>query len=311
MTKNTFQYSLVVVTYNSAETINKCLASVLNPAEIIIVDLGSRDQTLSMVQKYQAQIFKHPRVDFVEPVRNFAIQKAKSDWVLLLDPDEYLSSNLAAKINSLSGSELNQVDAFYFSRLNFIFGHAMQQTGWWPDYQLRLFRKVKVFWPKEIHQMPVVEGKSKYLAVDKNLAIIHQNYNTLDQYLEKTIRYTSAEIVDAKNNKKLKNADQSINSGDFINTFFAEFYSRFFANKGVEENLHGEALSLLQSYYQLLVKLRVWESTKFKPDTSANLIETVIDQQIKNLHYWRADYYCHRSKGISNIYWRLRRKIRI
>ena len=81
--------SAVINTLNEAKKIGRCLASLKGFAnEVIVVDMMSTDSTRDIVKKYGAKVFKHKRVGYVEPARNFAISKARYDWIIILDADE-------------------------------------------------------------------------------------------------------------------------------------------------------------------------------------------------------------------------------
>ena len=78
--------SVVINTYNEEKKIGRCLASLKGFAnEIIVVDMMSTDRTRELAKKYNAKIFKHKKISYVEPARNFAIEKAKNDCVFILD----------------------------------------------------------------------------------------------------------------------------------------------------------------------------------------------------------------------------------
>ncbi len=91
--------SLVVICFNETEKLQKCLESVEDFAdELIVVDLGSSDDSIEVARKSGAKVFHHKFVPFVELVRDYAISKVSGDWVLVLDPDEEIEENLKEKL---------------------------------------------------------------------------------------------------------------------------------------------------------------------------------------------------------------------
>jgi len=81
--------SVVLVNLNEAVKLERCFKSLIGFAdELVVLDLGSNDQSINICKKYGAKIFKHPFVSFVEKVRNFAVSKTNGEWVLVLDPDK-------------------------------------------------------------------------------------------------------------------------------------------------------------------------------------------------------------------------------
>src|SRR3989344_5022751 len=98
--------SAVIVCLNEGNKLRRCLESLNNFAdEIVVVDLGSKDQSLKVSQEFGAKIYHHNFEPFVERVRNFSISKATGEWILILDPDEVISENLKFKLKEVSKSE--------------------------------------------------------------------------------------------------------------------------------------------------------------------------------------------------------------
>lgn len=92
--------SAAIVTFNEAKKLKDCLFSIKDLAdEIVIIDLGSTDNLDEVLKKFkQVKKVVHERVLYVEPVRQFSIEQCKGDWVLVLDPDERVSSGLGKKL---------------------------------------------------------------------------------------------------------------------------------------------------------------------------------------------------------------------
>jgi glycosyltransferase involved in cell wall biosynthesis len=94
--------SVVINTYNEEANIKKCIESVLSFAdEIVVCDMYSEDNTVSIAQSYGATIIYHEKVGFVEPARYFAISNAKGMWILVLDADEFIEENVKIKLKEL------------------------------------------------------------------------------------------------------------------------------------------------------------------------------------------------------------------
>ena len=110
--------SVVVTTKNEEKRIKACLESVKWADEIIILDNGSTDQTLEIAKKYSNKIFKYQNLDF-SSWRNKGVEKAENQWVLYVDPDERVLSDLRQEIEDLIGQ--NECSAYAFSRKNIIF----------------------------------------------------------------------------------------------------------------------------------------------------------------------------------------------
>lgn len=259
--------SAVVNTYNEEKNIERCLKSVENLAdEIILVDMHSTDKTVEIAKRHQAKIFQHEYTRFVEPARNFALSKATGDWIFLIDADEELSKSLAAKLNEVA--EENKADYVEIPRKNIIFNKWIEHSRWWPDFLIRFFRKGKVRFSDEIHVAPTAEGERMSLEPKEELAIIHHHLQTISQYLERLNRYT--DIQSEEINKK----GYQFKIEDLILKPSNEFFSRFFAGEGYKDSLHGLILAALQGFSEFVVYLKVWELQGFH------------DQNIKDTSKW-------------------------
>src|SRR3989344_4285744 len=170
--------SAIINTLNEEKKIGRCLASLKGFAnEIIVVDMMSSDTTVEIAKSYGAKVFKHKRIGYVEPARNFAISKAKYDWILILDADEELSEGLKTYLKK----EIKEPTADYYRvpRKNIIFGKWMKHSGWWPDYNIRFFKKESVTWNEVIHSVPMTIGKGFDLPQLQDYTIKHRHYSSV------------------------------------------------------------------------------------------------------------------------------------
>ncbi len=271
--------SVVIIARNEEKMIEECLKSVSWADEIIVVDDSSTDKTAELAKKYTSHVYTHKSVGYVEPVRNFALQKATGDWVLLLDTDERISKELASHIQEVIGKG-EDITAYILPRKNIIFGKWIQHTGWWPDYNIRLFKKGSVTWSNAIHSVPEVEGITEKFDAREEYAITHYNYVSVSQYLEKMLRYTSIESEQYK---------EKINISDFISHPAQEFMGRFFMAQGYKDGVHGLVLSALQAFSVFLVRVKVWELNKYEAQGDKNLLKTVQKENKKikkEVAYW-------------------------
>ena len=144
--------SVVLNTKNSQRFLRECLQSVKTIAdEIVIVDMKSTDNTLKIAREFGAKIYQspHPNVGYADPAREFAFAKAQGEWIFMIDSDENISQQLAALIKKIAlgqPTNLPVVDAYFIARRNIIFGKAIEKAGWYPDYQMRLWKKGVIKW---------------------------------------------------------------------------------------------------------------------------------------------------------------------
>lgn len=272
--------SVVINTLNNEFDIKRTINSASWADEILVCDMHSSDKTLEIAKKLGAKAILHKRLKYVEPARNFAINKASSEWILILDPDEEINEELKNRLTKISaGTE--QIDYVRIPRKNIIFGKWIQNSGWWPDYNIRFFKKGKVSWSDKIHKQPQASGLGLDLPAEEKWAITHNHYKNVTEYLERMIRYTRVQA------EELKKEGLVFEWKDLIIKPFEEFLSRFFANKGYLDGIHGLVLSILQAFSQFVLYIRLWELQSFKEaDLNLNDVKEVGRKTANDLDYW-------------------------
>lgn len=241
--------SVVITTCNEAEYVDECLQSVAWADEIIVVDLESTDNTVEVSQRYTEKIYTHPRVPVVELVRDFGIQKATQDWVLVLDPDERVTELLAQTLRTLANE--GDAAAYEIPRTTLMFGYRVN-GAWKLARHIRFFRRGVVQWPGEVHSRPVVDGVVKALALE-NGSIEHLNYTTISQFIEKLNRYTTAEAT------RLRDAGRPFH---WLKLFYQpskEFYRYYLKSGGYKDGLLGLMISLMMVFYSQAAYIKLWE----------------------------------------------------
>src|SRR2546428_5190267 len=114
--------SVVVITKNEERNIGVCLESVRWADEIIVVDAESTDRTIAIAREYTEKVFVRPWPGF-GPQKNFGVEQACTDWVLIVDADERVSQELAGEIRRvLAHRSVQDPVAFQVPRRNFYYG---------------------------------------------------------------------------------------------------------------------------------------------------------------------------------------------
>jgi len=294
--------TVVINTLNEEKSLPRAIASVRNFAdEVVVCDMESEDKTVDVAKSLGAKVFTHKKTGYVEPARNFAISKATNPWVIILDADEEVPDRLAQKIDQILKNP--KADYFRIPRKNIIFGHWMKHSRWWPDYNIRLFRKDFVSWNEIIHAVPMTQGVGGEIEAKEEFAIIHHNYDSVEQYLERMNGYSSQHAA------LLIREGHKFSWKDLIMKPLNEFLSRYFFGEGYKDGLHGLVLSLLQAFSELTVYLKVWQKEKFV-DQNPKLDEiiSVIRDGGKDIRYWESDALFKESGSIRD---RIRRKLKI
>ncbi len=299
--------SAVVNTLNEEENIADCLESLSWADEIVVVDMHSDDHTQEIAKRYTDKIYTHKRMGYVEPARNFAIDKTTGDWIMILDADERVPQSLAAKLIKIAQEKKH--DFVRIPRKNLIFDSWIKHSRWWPDYNIRFFKRGQVQWGDEIHSIPFTQGSGIDLKDKEDLAIVHHHYTSISQYLKRLDRYTTVQ------------ADQLIEENyqfewtDLVTKTSSEFLSRFFAGQGYLDGLHGLALSSLQAFSEFVVYLKIWQMQGFKSYSGSSFTDKLFKQFQKvgsDFKYWLTTLKIHQATKKSQRLWlRILRKLGI
>ncbi len=304
--------SAIVIAKNAQEVIAKCLQSVQFADEIILLDIKSTDKTVEIAQKYTNQVVDYKKDSkFVEPVRNYALSLATKSWTLVLDADEEIPATLAQKL--LTTDRENSADVFYLARKNIVSGAWMQHTGWWPDYQLRFFKKGLVSWGTQIHSPATIKKgcKIEYLAPSEELAILHHNYKNTKDYINRLDRYTD---IEAEQKQALVQNDFVISNSSLLRVFSDDWFRRFFAQEGYKDGVRGFYLSLMQAIYQMTVQMKIFDQLdnqqKLEKNDQTELLKNLRHFQ-KELNYWVKDLEIKEKNGLIRLLAILKRKFNL
>ncbi|MBU3926431.1 MAG: glycosyltransferase family 2 protein [Bacteroidetes bacterium] len=292
----TMAVSAVINTWNEEKNIKRCIDSLASWIdEIIVVDMNSTDATCEIAQKLGARVYSHPQTGYVEPARNFAIEKANSEWIFIIDADEEVHEPLAEKIRTLILGTHGK-SFFRIPRKNIIFGKWIKHARWWPDLQIRLFKKGMVTWLNEIHSIPVTQGEGVDLEIKEDNSIIHYNYSSISQFITRMDRYTSIQVKE-----KLSEGYQ-LKISDFFKKPFSEFISRYLAEEGYKDGLHGLAVCVLQAISEFVVCLKMWEKQKFEEkELNLQTFEENINTVSSEIQYWIKEEKIKHESGIKKI----------
>lgn len=274
--------SVVISAFNEEQNIKDCIESVKNLAdEIIVVDNSSNDKTSEVAKKLGAKVFiQENDVRKIDLQKNYGFEKAREEWTLSLDADERITPKLADEIRGIINSGTS-VNGYYIPRKNIIFGKWIKNSIWWPDYQLRLFRRGKgKFTKASVHEPIEVKGETRHFEEP----MIHHNYVSVSQFVNKMNNiYTEVEAeVLIKSGKKIHVSDSiKMPASDFLKTFFLQ--------KGYKDGLHGLVLSVLQSFYMFLVFAKIWEKQGFREKSESEVLKVVENgfwQYSRELKFW-------------------------
>jgi glycosyltransferase involved in cell wall biosynthesis len=270
--------SVVIITHNEEANLPRTLESVMplvrdGKGEIIVVDSGSTDRTVEIAKSFGAKVFIEEWKGYAAQ-KNSAIDKASGDWILSLDADEELESELVIELCEGSSAKPNEwcltmqhsrdlaqearggaPVGFRIPRKNFFIGRWIKHGGFWPDPKLRLFRKGDArFEDRLVHEdARLTQGISAKLSH----TLVHHSYPTLADYIDHMNRYSSlgAEMVVAKGPVRFS----VIN---IILRPLATFIYNYFFRLGFLDGREGLLLHLYHAAYVSWKYAKAWELGK-------------------------------------------------
>jgi glycosyltransferase involved in cell wall biosynthesis len=178
--------SVCLITSNEEENLPRVLSSVEGIAdEIVVVDCGSKDRTQEIAREHGAKVVTRAWTNFAEQ-KNFAAAAASNDWVLSLDADEELSAELQSTLLAWKDKE-PEFAIYEFARRTWYLGAWVEHTGWYPDFQRRLFRRDAAQFSGIIHEALRFEGKPGRLNGD----LLHYTLRSVEEHEQKVEQYTT------------------------------------------------------------------------------------------------------------------------
>lgn len=187
------QLSVAIATYNEEKKLGACLASVSSWVdEIVLVDGGSNDETLTIAQKYNARIIKTDNPAIFHSNKQKALDLCRGEWILQLDADEVVTKELKKEIIETINNK-HETNGYYIPRKNYFCGRWLSKGGQYPDYLIRLMRQGSAYFPcKSVHEQIAIDGRVSYLVHP----ILHYPYSSIGEYWRKANVYIALSAVE-------------------------------------------------------------------------------------------------------------------
>lgn len=248
--------SVAIVTKNEEANIRRCLESVKWADEFIIVDCGSTDGTLGICREHGCRVIEREWEGYAAQ-KNFALAQTTMDWILSLDADEEVTPELAQEIRA--AVESAGADAYEMPRLSRFLGKWMRHGGWYPDRQLRLFKRgFGSFKIVPVHEHVVLTegatlGRFRY-------HLLHYTYPTVQDFVRKSDLYTSIEVeARVAENRIPRSARLAL-----LAAFPRKFAEVYIYKQGWRDGLHGFVAAMLMASRVYMRAAKLWELTSGK-----------------------------------------------
>ena len=241
--------SVTIITKNEEKNIGRCLESVKWADEIIVVDSGSEDKTLSICREYNCKIVQTGWFGF-GLTKQKAVAAAKYDWIFSIDADEEVTPQLQKKLQSILKDP--QADGYRIKRESFYLNRWIKHCGWNRDYPLRLFNRQKGgFNDKPVHESVIVKGRISRI----HEILKHYTYPDLTSYLNKMEHYSSLSAEDASKKKQKASVCKAIMHG------ISKFLGMYFIEAGILDGKTGLILSINSAFSVYYKYLKIWEKS--------------------------------------------------
>ena len=246
----------VVICCNEEEKIDAALSSLQAVSdEIVVVDSFSSDGTEAICRRYTDR-FLQRRWSGYRDQKRFATSQASFDWVLSLDADEVLSPELEAEVRLWKSGKEDGIDGYYLCRKTFFLGRWIEHTTWYPDWQMRLFRRSAGQWEGgRVHESFRVKGPTGRLSEDLH----HYTYASLTEYLQQLERFTNLAAADY--------FDSGVRAGPVKLLLYPplEFLRNYVLRRGFQDGVPGLAVSVLSAVSTFFKYLKLWELAAVDP----------------------------------------------
>ena len=230
----------IVLTFDEADHLPDCLASLAWADEVVVFDSFSTDGTVDIAREAGARVLQHPFENYAAQ-RNAALDAVpEAEWVLFVDADERIPPALAEEVREVIRA--GEVVAGWIPRHNYIFGKLTLGAGWFPDYQLRLLRRGKVRYDpaRGVHEVALVDGPQAHLIQP----LIHLNYATVPEFVAKQRRFAA---MDART---LFGLGHRARPQNYVLQPLRQFWWRYAQLNGWRDGWHGLCLCLWMAYFQ-------------------------------------------------------------
>lgn len=253
----------LVLTQNSESTIQRCLDSLQELNQVIVVDGGSHDRTEEICRSYpNVSFFHNPWPGFIAQ-REFSRQKATNAWCLMLDSDEALTREAFEECRKAVVA-LNPLPMYAIVRTEYFNGTPIESGHGKSDYQERLFLKDRVQYYGGTHHLHMIDGVEAARVPEKigyfkrEARILHEPQYGVYEWILKVPRFTLTLAEEKQHKKKVGPFELAF---CFIGYFLKVYLKTF------REGKVGLILSLQTAVVRTLIKLRIYELQNFPSAT--------------------------------------------
>lgn len=247
--------SVAIVARDEQDRLPDCLKSVRFADEVVLVDSGSRDDTLEIAGAFGCRVIRQSWQGFARQ-KQFAVDRCRNDWVLILDADERVPEATAQTLEEIFGESIpaGNVAGFALLRRNFFHGRWFRRCGWWPDRVLRLVdRRRGKFSENHVHERWMADGPVR----DLDAVLDHRSFRNYADLIEKMQRYSTLAAREMHENGRDVGWWSPISHGGW--TFLRDYLLK----AGIVAGFDGFMIALLHAAGSFMKYAKLREAKKF------------------------------------------------
>ncbi len=221
--------------------------------EIVIVDSDSTDRTVEIARRYTDRVFNREFHGYKDK-HEYSDSMTTGDWILWIDADERLTEELRASIEGLRRRDPASLpDGFWIARRTRYLGRWINHSTWYPDYQMRLYRKQASYWDGIApHETARVRGRTERL----NGEFLHYTKRNLREHQDVLNSYTTLAA------EHLYTQGRRIHGPELLLVPLAVFLRTYILKQGFRDGIPGLIISILTAYSVFLKYSKVWEKDR-------------------------------------------------
>ncbi|NWG04143.1 MAG: glycosyltransferase family 2 protein [Syntrophaceae bacterium] len=247
--------SVYVLTTDNRRTIERCLRSLTWAKELVIVDSFSQDGTYEICRQYTDKLYQRKWTDHRDQYQ-YAADLTTQDWVMFVDADEEIPPELVEEIRREIEGGGKEVNGYFVYRRTYYLGRWIQYGGWYPDGEIRLYRKNKGRWEGGLHAKLVVEGA---IGVLKN-QYLHYTYGNISDQIQTIDRYSSIAAAD------LYESGEKFSLFKLLFHPLFRFFKEYLWKSGFRDGLPGLIIIVSTMFYVFIKYAKRWELTISKEE---------------------------------------------
>jgi len=244
--------SVVIITLNEEKRLANCLRSLPRGSEVVVLDSGSSDRTEQIAREFGAKFHTRAFTNHADQ-KNAALTHASRPWILAVDADEVLSTELAGEVTRLS-QEQSPAHQAYAVKRKLVFMNKRLNFGKSTDWPVRFFKQASGRYHSEIHEHFVLDYGSNGKLLE---SMDHFSYDSIEDYFERFNRYTT--LIAANH---VKSGKSKVNMMSHLLRPWFEFINRYVLRCGFLDGYPGYTYALLSSFYTFVKYAKFRELTR-------------------------------------------------